>query len=723
MPLSAVGFLFVSPTVLAQTTPSTTTTGSTVVTVDTTSSTNPASSTQPTSTTSATTAVTTTPTSSSSTTTPSTATTGVVQTTSTQTSTTNGANPVATATTAPTSSTTTATGTIPVQPTTGIPTAITSNPNSATPVVNLPPGSPIMAYPGQMVYPIALPTPNLAPGQVAYPSNYPANYPTNYPTNYSTNYPVGYPTYSPGTYPIAVPGQSTNPGGISVQVTTSVGIPNQSQPVYPTAIPGQAMYPGGYAVMNPGQVVYPTNGPGQVVYPTGVPGQVVYPSSLPGQMVYPPGMSVPGTYPNGIPIVTPLPGQQITPVQPSSNGNSVFVNNPSSQPSTNSSTQLAAITNPALLPGDVQLIWQQINNGQSQRLSNSALASLQQLVRSYPQFIPAQLRLVEALNAAARNSEALSTLEQAAALYPNQPELVRSQVDALIKANRWMEASIAARQFVTSNPSSPLASEFTALADQALQRVQSEAQRKSRGNLIGNVLSNGLSFLLSGKPTNNLVQNTLTSLQGESSIGAQMARETLSKVEVVNDADVVNYINDLGQRLARTAGRADLQYEFYVVKDSNATASALPGGKIFINARAIANANSEAALANVIARQLGHSVLSHPMQLVNKGNLTSTIAQLLPQVGGLVSPKIGNVTNGVMGSVINNVVGNVVSGLLKPNYTSQMTTQADQVGARILASAGYNNSSTLSSDRFAQVKSRVQQLLNLGSRPWWSLGN
>ncbi|HEY9617657.1 MAG TPA: hypothetical protein V6C64_12480, partial [Microcoleaceae cyanobacterium] len=107
---------------------------------------------------------------------------------------------------------------------------------------------------------------------------------------------------------------------------------------------------------------------------------------------------------------------------------------------------------------------------------------------------------------------------------------------------------------------------------------------------------------------------------------------------------------------------------------------------------------------------------------VNKGNLTNTIAQLLPQVGGLVSPKIGNVTNGVMGGVINNVVGNVVSGLLKPNYTSQMSTQAEQVGARILASAGYNNS-TISSDRFAQVKNRVQQLLNLGSRPWWSLGN
>lgn len=696
MPLSAVCFLFVSPTVLAQTPPSTTTTGSTVISVDTTNSTSQASSTQITPTT---------PAASSSTTT--TTSTGVVQTPSGQASVTSSSNQSLTSTTSPTSSATSTTGSIPAQPTTAIgTTATTTSSPSSTSIVNAPTGAQVTGYPGQMVYPIVMPTPTLAPGQVVYPTNYPANYP------------VAYPSYPQGTYPVAVPGQSANPGGISVQVTTSVGIPNQNQPVYPGTIPGQVMYPGTYPVVNPGQVAYPTSVPGQVFYPSGIPGQMVYPTPLPGQVLYP-GTSVPGTYPNGVPIVTPIPGQLVTPTQPSNSGSGVFVNNPNSQPS----SQLAAITNPALLPNDVQLVWQQINNTQSSRLSQAALTSLQQLVKNYPQFIPAQLRLVEALNASARNSEALSTLEQVAALYPNQPELVRSQVNALMKANRWMEASIAARQFATSNPGNPLASEFTTLADQALQRVQSEAQRKSRGNLIGNVLSNGLSFLLSGKPTNNLVQNTLTSLQGESSIGTQMARETLSKVEVVNDTEVANYINDLGQRLARAAGRADLQYEFYVVKDSNAAASALPGGKIFINAGAIVNANSEAALANVIARQLGHSVLSHPMQLVNKGNLTNTIAQLLPQVGGLVNPKIGEITNGAIGGVINNLVGNVVSGLLKPNYTSQMTTQAEQVGARILASAGYNGNSTLSSDRFAQVKTRVQQLLNLGTRPWWSLGN
>ncbi|MGI0486809.1 M48 family metalloprotease [Pantanalinema rosaneae CENA516] len=710
MPLSAVCVLLLSPTVLAQTTPTTTTTGSTTVTVETVNNNNPVP--PP----SAPPAATASPVVSGSTTTTTTTTSGTVQTTSGQPNTSSSSNPPTAATPSPTPSATATAEAIPVQPISGTnPTATTTSaPTLTSTPVNTVTGTPIVGYPGQMMYPIAVPVPNQVPGQTVYPTNYPANYPANYPVNYPANYPanypVAYPTYPPGVYPVAVPGQPTNPGGISVQVTTSVGIPNQ--PVYPTTLPGQAVYPGTYPVVNPGQMVYPT----------GVPGQPVYATPLPGQVMYP-GMAVPGVYPNGVPIVTPIPGQPISPTPPATNGNSVWVNNPNSQPATNAATQLTAITNPALLPADMQLVWQRINTSQSQRLSNAELTSLQQLVKNHPQFIPAQLRLVDALNAAARSNEALSALEQAATLHPNQPELVRSQVNALMKANRWMEASIAARQFVTSNPSSPLTPELTTLAEQALQRVQSEAQRTSKGNLIGNVLSNGLNFLVGGKPNTNLVQNAITSLQGESSIGSQMAREMLNKVEVINDTEVVNYINELGQRLARVAGRADLQHEFYVVRDSNATASALPGGKIFINAGAIANANSEAALANVIARQLGHSVLSHPMQLVNKGNVTNTIAQLLPKVGGLINPKIGEVTNGVMGSVINGVVGNVISGLFKPNYTSQMTNQAEQVGARILASAGYNNNATGNTNRFAQVKTRVQQLLNSGTLPWWSLGN
>ncbi|MBM0740196.1 hypothetical protein JOY44_00810 [Phormidium sp. CLA17] len=61
-----------------------------------------------------------------------------------------------------------------------------------------------------------------------------------------------------------------------------------------------------------------------------------------------------------------------------------------------------------------------------------------------------------------------------------------------------------------------------------------------------------------------------------------------------------------------------------MVKNRDAGALALPGGKVFISAGAIANANSAASLANVLARQIGHASLSHPMKLVNRTNSTNT---------------------------------------------------------------------------------------------------
>ncbi len=124
------------------------------------------------------------------------------------------------------------------------------------------------------------------------------------------------------------------------------------------------------------------------------------------------------------------------------------------------------------------------------------------------------------------------------------------------------------------------------------------------------------------------------------------------------------YVNEIGQKLAVVAGRNDFKYEFYVVMDDQLNAFALPGGKVFVNAGAIAKTNSEAELAGLLAHELSHAVLSHGFQLVAEGNLVANVTQYTP-------------------------LGNTVANLVVFNYSRDMERQADTLGTRLLSPTGY----------------------------------
>lgn len=498
----------------------------------------------------------------------------------------------------------------------------------------------------------------------AAPSGTPIYVPV--PTGQGWNPQFSYPA-APQSVQSAVP--VMNPGGLTVQVTTQIGIPNQ-------AMPG---------------VMYPT-APG--VMPTVMPPQGGY---------YP-------VYPGGVYNPTPLPA---TPSFPASNGT------------------VEAIANPALLPLAAQTLWQQIST--SNQTSSQTVEALQQLLRDYPNFMPAYVQLAQVLINNNRTLEAISILERGTTLYPNQPELARSLIIALGNTNRWTEAAMAARQFAIRNPNSPLVSEFSKLADESNKLAQSTTSgvvRPARNSMLGNLLTAGLGYLLLGRGTTanssllpNLSTAGVTSPLPTLGVSNQATQELLNRVQLLNDPEVSSYINDIGRKLAQAAGTND--FEFYVVRDRDSGAIALPNRKIFVSAGAIANTNSEAELASLIARQMGHAALSHPDQIARRTNLTSTLTRLLPTVGGLVSPRVRDFNNSAVGSLVSGLMGNVTNGLLKPNYTSQMVNQANTAATQMLNGAGYSQSSLVSfngSDRHPQMKAKVQQLLGTASQPWWSLG-
>jgi predicted Zn-dependent protease len=95
----------------------------------------------------------------------------------------------------------------------------------------------------------------------------------------------------------------------------------------------------------------------------------------------------------------------------------------------------------------------------------------------------------------------------------------------------------------------------------------------------------------------------------ELALGKQLASELERNVAVVNDPAITGYVDRMARNLAETAIlRTPLTTK--VVSGSNAYATTLPGGFLYVDSTLILDAASEAEVASVIAHQIGHLELS-----------------------------------------------------------------------------------------------------------------
>ncbi|OUL22351.1 peptidase M48 Ste24p [Nostoc sp. T09] len=326
----------------------------------------------------------------------------------------------------------------------------------------------------------------------------------------------------------------------------------------------------------------------------------------------------------------------------------------------------AAIVDPTQLSPGGKVYWRESEAGIVKKLQSRTLVPLQLLVEQYPEFIPGHIRFAEILKQYDRPQQALDILERASSLYADQPELTKARVAALAEAKKWMEASLAARQFAILNSKDPQAPEFTNLAEVHLKRYKRHIQAEIRGNAIANILTGAIGYAVTGSLFGpfSALDSTIMLLRGEESIGESVAKQAKQQLKLINDETVVAYVNEIGQKLAKAAGRNEFKYEFFVVPEENLNAFALPGGKIFINAGAIAKTNSEAELAGLIGHELSHVVLSHGFQLITQGNLVSNVTQYIP-------------------------LGGIIGQLSALSYSRDMERQADILGTRLIVATGY----------------------------------
>ena len=117
----------------------------------------------------------------------------------------------------------------------------------------------------------------------------------------------------------------------------------------------------------------------------------------------------------------------------------------------------------------------------------------------------------------------------------------------------------------------------------------------------------------------------------EINTGRQYHQQILQQYQVYNDPKLQNYVNDIGQRLAKSSHRSHLDYTFTVLDSPEVNAFALPGGYIYVTRGIMAYMTKEAHLAGVLGHEIGHVTGHHGAQRARQQQARA-VARLLPQL-------------------------------------------------------------------------------------------
>jgi len=185
----------------------------------------------------------------------------------------------------------------------------------------------------------------------------------------------------------------------------------------------------------------------------------------------------------------------------------------------------------------------------------------------------------------------------------------------------------------------------------------------------------------SSNPVSGAPQLVLMSEKKEIELGKQLHPRTMAEFGVYAAADLQAYVNEIGQNLASKSERSHLDWHFFVLDDDLVNAFALPGGYIYVTRGLLAHLNSEAELAAVLGHEIGHVTARHAVERDRDSKL----------LGGLATAASIATRTQAAGQATGLVGSAVISG-----YGRAQELQADQLGAKYIALAGYPTEATYS---------------------------
>jgi predicted Zn-dependent protease len=173
----------------------------------------------------------------------------------------------------------------------------------------------------------------------------------------------------------------------------------------------------------------------------------------------------------------------------------------------------------------------------------------------------------------------------------------------------------------------------------------------------------------------------LFSVQQDVEVGHRAAVDAERQLPMMRDAAVEAYVNAVVHRLAAQAPGPRFSYRARVVNSAEINAFALPGGYVYVNRGLISAVRSEAELAGVLAHEMAHVAERHGTEQATKAYGAQAGLGVLSQVLGGRGRRINTAQQ---------IAGSLGLNALFMKFSRNAETEADQVGAQIMARAGYD---------------------------------
>lgn len=187
-----------------------------------------------------------------------------------------------------------------------------------------------------------------------------------------------------------------------------------------------------------------------------------------------------------------------------------------------------------------------------------------------------------------------------------------------------------------------------------------------------------------GLPDLGDASQEMISPQQERQIGQQSMFQIRADASYLDDAEIADYLNQLGALLVANSGEPAQPFEFFAINDNAVNAFAMPGGFIGVNTGLILIAQNESELASVLSHEVAHVTQHHLARMVS-GQRYDSLAAMAAIAVAIIAAR--NNPQAATAAIYGAQGGTMQRQL---NFTRTYEQEADRIGLSTLEKSGFD---------------------------------
>ena len=187
-------------------------------------------------------------------------------------------------------------------------------------------------------------------------------------------------------------------------------------------------------------------------------------------------------------------------------------------------------------------------------------------------------------------------------------------------------------------------------------------------------------------------------------LGRSFIRQSRYRMPYIYDPELLDYLDNIGNRLLQVSKDANKKYHFYLVDNEDINAFAVPGGHIALHKAILTKSETESELASVVAHEIAHITQAHISRRLENSKYDSWLA-----LGALLAA-VASGSSDAAQAAIGVSQASIMDRQL--SFSRDFEAEADALGIRLLSRAGYDPAGMptffkrlLSQNRVAESKS------------------